>query len=203
MAQYATKIEAAAFSAELAALDDDQQDPLLVACSRMIDRLCEVPADFFQVAGAAAARTFYGDGTAFLRVDAYDPGTAPTVVMETGYDEPTWIEQGEPGAQFLVVNSQVKEQDVSQYGGADSRYVGWHNRVSVAVTAKWGYPSAVPDEVRQATLDLAIHTWRKADPARLALEGGTPAILNREIPPVVQMITDELRGRLSRKAAFA
>lgn len=202
MSVYATKAEIQKQAIEPDSLASVSWETLTGAASRIVDRLSDVPFNFFgKASGSPTSRTFYGDGTALLLLDPYAAATDPVVTMESGYNEPTWIQEGDEGRQYLVVNEELKQQSFAEFGSWVNRSTGWPDRVSVSVSADWGFTS-IPDDVKQATIEIALHTFRKADLAKLTVDGIDPTIANREVPPTVKLITDELRARYSRKFAF-
>lgn len=202
MSLYATKAEIQDQAVVPDSLRSRSWDGLIAGASRMMDQMCGVSADFFAKAGSSAtSRTFYGDGTAFLRLDPYAAATTPVLTMETGYDEPTWIEQGDEGCQFLIVNEELKRQDLTEYDSWANRFTGWPDRVSVAVSAKWGF-TEIPDEVKQATIELAIAMFRRNDPAKLRLNNIDTGYVRESLPATTKAVCARLKAKYSRDSAF-
>lgn len=77
------------------AATDGYLTKLIERASRFFDLAVGVTPQFFEPAGATvSARTFYGDGTNFLRLDAYVAGTLNTTIsVPEGYIAPTFIER--------------------------------------------------------------------------------------------------------------
>lgn len=163
MGQYATAVQFRAFAFQSVAADDAKYDALLLRASRLFDRACETEDDHFAVAGAASARTFYGDGSTYLRLDPYVAGSLTTVTMPTGYEVPDRVELGRDGSFYLV---RTFNEDGTLYTDRSilSR-PGWLVGVPVTVTARWGY-AAIPDDVVHVVIQKAIHLWRTNDPAQ-------------------------------------
>jgi len=107
------------------------------------------------------ARVFYGDGTNFLRLDPYVPGTlSGTIVMPDGYTAPEFTVMG----QYLALSADgllVSERPWLSLGG-------WLRGVPVTATAIWGYEST-PADVKQAVIELVIELARSSDPAFLKI----------------------------------
>lgn len=201
MAVYALEAEFRAHGIQTDDFGTASVDALLDAASRIVDRLAGVPANFFAPSDDTInARTFYGDGTAYLRLDPYKNAETPTLAIETDYDLPeNIIFTGVEGRQFAVANDQTKRLDLSEYNSSAGRFEGWPLRAAVTVTTKWGFTSLLPD-VKAATIELALHTWRKADPARFGVEGDVLTLLNSTIPPTTKLITSELYAEYARTA---
>ena len=169
MASYATPAEFRQFAHEPdeGAEGTDLYTPLLERASRAFDRMCEVADDHFAAAGAAAsARTFYGDGTDYLPVDAYTGSL--TVAMPSGYVVPGYVVKNGSLVRTYGDNAiRSSAYTGSYYGSFGDEFwdsVGWPAGIPVTVTAVWG-ESGVPPEVTQAVIALAIQWWRTTDPA--------------------------------------
>lgn len=163
MGQYATAVQFRAFAFQSQGADDAKYDALLLRASRLFDRACETEDDHFAAAAQnASARTFYGDGSTYLRLDPYVAGSLTTVTMPSGYEVPDRVELGRDGSFYLV---RTFNEDGTLYTDRSllSR-PGWLVGVPVTVTARWGY-AAVPDDVVHVTIQKAIHLWRTNDPS--------------------------------------
>lgn len=198
MGQYATAVQFRQFAFQSSAGDDAKYDALLIRASRLFDRAVEVEDDHFAAAAQnPSVRTFYGDGSTYLRLDPYVPGSLTTVTMPTGYEVPDRVELGRDGSFYLV---RTFNEDGTLYN--DQRWIlsrpGWFPGVPVTVTARWGY-AAIPDDVVQAVLAKAIQLWRTNDPAQQKA-----ADVDEESSPQLadwDMVVEKYRER--RAVAFA
>ena len=178
---------------------------ILKAASRLFDRAAGVKEGHFLAAGAASARTFYGDGTDFLRVDPYDVTTAPAVTMPSGYTAPDYAASADDRGSYLVrtygASALRSSFDFAGYHGSDDwgySAAGWPDGVPVTVTAEWGY-EVVPADVVQATLEIALHLWRNSDPVWMR-QANVP-VTPQAIPATAQLVADRYRAR--EMVAFA
>lgn len=198
MADYVDSEEVANFGHEFPGMmEGDAVTSLLTASSRLFDKQCEVRDDFFAEAGGAnaSARTFIGDGTSYLKVDAF-VGDVDDVTIED-YDVPDYtVIDG-----MLVVLDKTRPQS-SLAASYPQRFAGWRDGYPVTVSAVWGF-AEVPADVKVACCHLAIHLWRTADPAFATISNAEGAA-SREItiPDVAQRIINSYREKYSRRALF-
>jgi hypothetical protein len=177
-------------SASSQAISDSDLDKLIERASRYFDLLCGVDPEYFEPAGASAtARTFYGDGTHFLKLDRYVAGSLnATISVPSGYTAPTFTErQG-----YLQITS---EDGIPL---TRSRYFwseGWWPNVPITVTAKWGF-AATPEDVKHAVIELAVNLWRETDPANVKLVNLEGQPLREKYPPRVKEIADRYRVQI-------
>jgi hypothetical protein len=169
------------------AIPDDALEVLIERASRYFDLLCGVEPGYFDAAGSSAtARTFYGDGTHFLKLDRFVPGTLSTTIsVPSGYTAPRFTER----------------QGYLQLAGEDgipltrSRYAcaeGWWPSVPITVTARWGFEST-PEDVKHAVIELAVNLWRETDPGNVKLVNLEGQPLREKYPPRVKEIADRYR----------
>lgn len=187
---YVEVSEIADFAIEFAALSEDGQDRIAWSASRMFDEMCEVYAGFFNPAPAAAvppaastatARTFYGNGTKYLRLEPYASGS---------------IEDVEP-----------QDSTAPDYREADGMLITtdgstWRHNEAITVTARWGFDET-PDDVKQAVIALAIHNWRTADPARATIDAAGETVKIRQIPQQASMVAQKYRQQYAKRFVFA
>lgn len=193
---YATSDEIAQFTQEPTSLDAAGWEILLTAASRLFDKLCEVSDEFFAVnTEGSLTRTFYGDGTAYLKIPPFiEVEDTPTVTSDdytiTADD---WIVQG----QYLVwLDRTQRLGNVT----SEDRYTGWKLQVPVAVTASWGW-DAIPADVKMATMQIALSMWRQTDPA-FAVVSNTEKAVTPELPVFVTQIAEKYRKIWTDKAVF-
>lgn len=205
MNPYATGQEIAAFAQEFTD-DPDAQDILAGAASRIFDKLCGVEDGFFLPAGNAySLKTFYGDGTAYLKLPPYtaiNPSTP--VVIYNDEDETVEVPDYVERDGFLVIRGYVNgipTRDLMDAALTDS-FNGWPVNDKITVSAKWGF-TETPADVKQAVIQIAINNWRASDPAFTSIsQSGTPNTLP-EIPAQAKEIADRYRDAYNAKAVFA
>lgn len=170
------------------AIPVEEVEDLSERSSRLFDLVCGVEAGYFDAAGpTATARTFYGNGTQFLKLDRFVPGTLSTTLSyPSGYTALDFIERDG----YLVLtdtNGIVTERSPYCCGG-------WYRGVPITVTARWGF-AATPPVVKQAVIKLMAEMWRITDPSNqklLAIEG--QPISPQNIPPYVEAIAKRYRA---------
>lgn len=206
MADYIATDQLTAFAHEFAALSDaNAVDTLITAASRLFDNLCEVDEDFFAAAsGTYADRTFIGDGTAYLKLDPYiSLDDNPVAINEGTIEDEDYITDNVPEYAekegMLVVLAKTQRLRFSLDGG---RFEGWPEGKQIEVTANWGF-AAVPADVQMATVHLALHLWRTADPAFAQISNADNTVSVRTVPKVAEVVIDKYRERYSRRAIFA
>lgn len=185
MADYATLAEAKAYGYQSTAADDAILTAILPRASRLFDRYVGVKPSYFDKydgVAAASARKFWGDGTDYLQLDPYSSAQAITLAMPTGYTAPPYLESRnlpmtDDGQGFFLIRTYsnnesrfpfIKDANWDENAGAlfaaNITTVGWPEGVKVTITAKWGW-DAIPVDVTEAVLEMAIATWRGKDQA--------------------------------------
>lgn len=143
---------------------------------------------------AATARTFYGDGTNFLRLDPYVPGSLnTTLALPDGYTAPSFIQKDG----FLVRTStdgilSTRPRFFNNYG-----YGQWPIGVPIIATAKWGY-ATTPADVKLAIIEWVINVWRETDPTSLKLVNIDGMPLRESVPPRVKEVIKLYRLKTAR-----
>ena len=157
-------------------LDESTLEGLIERASRIFDDACGVAPEYFESADTdASERTFYGDGTNFLKIDPYVAGTLNTpLTYPDGYTDLEFIESNG----YLV-----RKSDTGVLLNHNS-CAGWYESVPVTVSARWG-TSDTPADVRHAIIELVINLWREIDPAQLKLVGVDNMPLREKFPPRV------------------
>lgn len=168
---------------------------LIERASRIFDQLCGVEPEHFEPAGVnATPRTFYGDGTYFLKLDPYVPGSLnATITVPSQYTAPDFIERD---GYLQITGSDGILLSRSYYDAAE----GWWMNVPVTVSAKWGYVDT-PQDVKHAVIELAANLWQETDPSNIKLRNLEGQPLREKYPPRVKMIADKYRIR-TKKALF-
>ena len=171
-------------TATTTALPDAELDALIEQASRFFDLECGVEPEHFKAASdTATARTFYPDGTGFLRLDRYVPGSLnATITLPSGYTAPEFVERNG----YLIRSSSSVL--------VDTRYRAdpWTIGVPVTVSARWGY-AATPADVKLAVIELVLNLWRETDPANVKLVGLEGQPLREKLPPRVAEIAKKYR----------
>lgn len=167
---------------------------LIEQASRYFDLVAGVKPEFFEPASATAtARTFYGDGTNFLRLDKYVAGSLnPTITVPSGYTAPTFIERDG----YLVLTTEDVGAIVSSLPPYPSwwRTTSWWHGLPIIVTARWGY-AATPADVKMAIIEMVINLLRETDPASLNLLDLERQPLREWMPPRVRAVAERYRIR--------
>lgn len=202
MADYVSEEDISAFGHEFDSLVGTSAISLLItAASRLFDNLCEVKEDYFAIAGdTATARTFYGDGTAYLKVDPFVPTPTPVITIPGDEYEIATTDWAIKDDQILWLD-RLAGNRYWPYDGVN-RYTGWHESVPVSVTAKWGF-TAVPADVQMAVIHLAWHLRRTADPAFAQISGVEGKAATLELPTIAQNVIDKYRAKYSQNFIFA
>jgi hypothetical protein len=182
---YATLDDVKRYAFRSGIKDDPIQEDVLLRASRIIDRYCEVPDGYFApFADQPTVATVIGNGTQYLRVDRYAPGTIASVLAADGRLAPEYSE-------------------VDGYLVALHRCV-WELGRPYEVTAKWGFLQTPPD-IAEATIELAIALWRQRDGAFLRVVGdvntGLGSISGQALPERVKLICE--RWRRKQPVVFA
>jgi len=187
---YATVAEAKA-EAEITDTDHDTVlGRLLDGAARMIDRYCRRP-DGFVADGTASARYYPGSGTAIQWIDEcaavsgvavkdsasddeddYTSWTLGTIGSTTEADvfpatgDPRRPDYNRTPYTFLVIGP---NGDYNYFTGG--RYVGprgfrpepasRRDVSTVEITAKWGYATEVPPDIKEATIMQAIRWYKR------------------------------------------
>lgn len=177
--------------ATASAIPDEEVESLLLKASRLFDLICGVDEGYFEAAGQAATnRTFYGDGTHYLKIDPYVSGSLnTTITLPDGYTAPEFVErQG-----YLVIsNSGTLSSRLAPFPCSG----GWFAGVPVTISARWGL-AAIPEPVKQVVIKWAAELWRITDPANqklLAIEG--QPISPQRIPPFAEQVAKRYRSNL-------
>jgi hypothetical protein len=202
MADYVTTEQVTEFAQEFGALTGSGPALLVTSASRLFDNLCEVSEDFFAVAGGSfIARDFYGDGTAYLRLDPYTAlNSVDPVVMDPDFDVDV-PDYTAIGGSLVVLEKTKQASDTA--ASFTNRYTGWPLNVKVTVSAKWGF-TAIPSDVQLAVIALAIVQWRTADPAFSVISSSEAAYTKTaSLAEVHQNTIETYKRRYSRRALFA
>lgn len=175
--------------ATTSALPDAELDALIERASRYFDLLCGVEPGYFEPADVSAtARTFYGDGTHFLKLDRYVDGSLNTTIsVPTGYTSPHFVARNG----YLQITS---EDGIPQTRSRYSCSEGWWSNLPITVTARWGFADT-PEDVKLAVIELATNLHSEVDPKNVKLVNLEGQPLREKYPPRVKEIADRYRVR--------
>lgn len=177
-------------SATVTALAPAELEALIEQASRMFDLECGVPEGYFNPVAipVPTEQTFYGDGTNYLRLPPYVPGSLDTSLsFPDGYTVPDFAELNG----YLVITSTTGV--VSAYPRfPDALWSGWHIGVPITVSAIWGWRET-PADGKMAVIELVINLHRETDPATLKLTGLEGQALRERIPPRVLEVAKKYR----------
>jgi len=179
-------------SATTNALPPAELEALIEQASRMFDLECGVPEGYFNPAPIpiATEKVIYGDGTNYLNLPPYIPGSLNTAItLPEGYTAPTFVEQGS----YLVLSSGGVLPPFNRFYNCS--WPGWYSGVAVTVSAVWGYRET-PADVKMAVIELVINLERETDPASLRLKDLEGQPLREKIPPRVLEIAKKYRGKI-------
>jgi hypothetical protein len=176
---------------------ENHLNDLIERASRYFDLVAGVAPGFFEAAGATAtARTFYGDGTNYLRLDKYVEGSLnATITVPDGYTVPTFIERNG----YLVLTTEDAGAVISSLPPFPSWWRdgrGWWAGLPIVVTAKWGY-AQTPADVKMAVIEMVINLLRETDPASLNLLDLERQPLREKMPPRVWEVAKRYREKES------
>lgn len=148
---YATLDDLKHYAYHAGVRDEVRWEDIIPRASRVIDGCCHVAPGWFRAAPQQACEQSYdGSGTRWLAID-------PLVCNSIQFVEYAFSESFTPdytlridkfGQHFLIA--------------ADGEC--WLEGDSVLITARWGWPS-VPEDVKEATIELAVAMWRQRDAA--------------------------------------
>lgn len=181
-------------------LSDDELDMLIEQASRYFDLECGVEPEHFEPVAAGyesteLERTFYGDGTHYLKLDPFVEGTISAVDLPVDYTVPDYVVRNG----YLVRTGSDHILPTVHRWGAWWPYSVWQEGLAVTVTAVWGY-SDTPADVKMAVIELVINLWRETDPATLNLLDLERQPLRERLPPRVLEVVK--RYRMNSSPAF-
>lgn len=222
---YATLEDAREYGYQSTEADDPILGKAITRASRIFDKVVGVADGYFAAGDSGqseSARRFDGDGTNYLQVDPYLSAATPTVALSLGLDSPTFLQSNpyqsgryaQTGGEFFLIRTYGDEETRfeglrtlgSELGavlnldmlGNTGMYVGWPDGIKVTVTAKWGW-DAIPSEVTEAVLEIAIAIWRGRDAAFARVVNlGDSQTINGALPDRAKLIADKYRmGRMT------
>jgi hypothetical protein len=175
-------------------LTDAELAALIEEASRYFDLQCGVTPGYFNPSPypVATERTFYGDGTHYLRVDSYVDGSITAVDLPAGYTAPDYVIRNG----YLVRTGSDHVLPSTHRWGVWWPYGVWEEGIAVTIEAIWGVGST-PADVRMAVIELVINLWRETDPATLNLLDLERQPLRERLPPRVMEVVKKYRMNTS------
>lgn len=141
----------------------------------------------------ATARTFYGNGMNFLKLDPYVEGSLNTTLT---------YPDGYTAVDFIQRNGYLIQTSTDGIASPFLRYSsGWYGGAPITVTAIWGF-DGTPEDVKAAVIELVINLWREIDPVSAKLINLDGMILREKLPPRVSEIARRYRFKCM-EVAFA
>jgi len=182
-------------SATTNSLTPAELDALIEQASRMFDLECGVPEGYFNPVEIpiATTKTIYGDGSNYLQLPPYLPGTL-SISVPANYTMPTYIEQN---GYLLITTSDGVAPPFGYFHNAF--WSGWWSGVAITVSAVWGWRET-PMDVKAAVIEWVLNLWRETDPATVKLVGLEGQPLRESIPPRVKAIVRKWRGKVGGPA---
>jgi hypothetical protein len=179
MADYVTTEELSDYLLGASAAADAKKASAVTRASRLFDRLCGVPNDYFSVADAdPTTKLITGNGSTILNLPPF-VGSLGVVIYEPETDWQQTIEDT-----FFVLKGRAPNQTLETF--RDRRFDafdrldyfdwqrdweptwGWHTRSvwrenrHYSISARWGW-EAVPEDVKAAVTQIAISLMRDLD----------------------------------------
>lgn len=176
-------------SATANSLPTAELEALIEQASRMFDRSCGLTDGWFNPVAIpiATEKTIYGDGTHYLRLPPYVPGSLnTTLTVPESYTAPTFTERNG----YLIINSSGFLPPFAR----DSVSSVWYAGTPITVSAIWGYLET-PADVKAAVIELVLNLWRETDPAQVKLINIDNQPLREKLPPRVEMAAKKYRWR--------
>jgi hypothetical protein len=183
---YVTAAELKNAAQESDSSGNDSWEALAKSVSRLFDRECEVPDEFFGPAAAGAtALSFRGNATEYLKVYPYIAGSLEAITID-----------GVAVTVPAIDNEYIESEDYLVFA-----YTLTKNAV-VSVSARWGF-AEVPGDIKQACIEQGLFQWRRKDLAFTDLSGVAPATIVAQFSPTFQAVVNRFRGLYSRQVYFS
>lgn len=153
---------------------------LAASASRVFDRACDVPDNFFAKASdTPTEKTFFLDATGFVELLPFVGEIA--VADENNIAIST--ENYELRDNFLVFKPET--------------IIGFTYSVvprKIRVSAKWGFAD-VPADVAQAVIEQAIFMWRRKDAAFADISGVSAAVVQQNLSATCQLVAAKYKEK--------
>jgi hypothetical protein len=182
--------------------DPDPKDTLLQTCLDDAEAILNTELGFTLTLATSGDRVVYGDGTAYLALPLYVPGSIDAIVPLTGYTVPAYVEQD--GILVTTDASGILYPSYSPYGYG-LPYISdplltaaglWSPRVPYTITADWGASADDMKVARRITLELAVQLFRFKDAGGaqvLGVEGAGAVVVKNSFSPIIQQMITRLK----------
>lgn len=174
-------------------VDDAILEPAIEAASRSID--ARTNRRFYADANASA-RVYIANSSYSVQVDDISSTTGFVVQTDTD-DDGTFDTTLTSGVDFQTapLNALAKGWPITSLEAVDTLWpVSSRYRPLVQVTARWGWPGAIPDAINQACLLLAGRLVRRYDsPLGVAGFGDLGAMMVRRVDPDIDVMLEPYR----------
>lgn len=181
-------------SIAVAAAKDRVLQQALDGATSIIDTLLGVT---FPTASSPGTRIVYGDGTDYLIPPAFVASSVTAVTAPTGYTVPDYT--AIDGILIVTRNDLIGPLYGSESLAARlySPLGGWLAGVPYTVAATYGY-SAVPDDIKEACLEIAVDLYRFKDAGSIKMVGveGAGVVSGKGLPPTAKIILDKRLAQL-------
>lgn len=132
---------------------DTAYDSLLDAICTRVQAIIELYLGFtFAAYTSATTKVVYGNGTPWLPLPPFEPGSVTSVVVEVASGTPAaitgWAEEGTGSSLYITGNP--------PYSG------GWRENVRYVVTADWGLGPTWPDALKEVAVELAANIFEES-----------------------------------------
>lgn len=165
---------------KMALPDEFIAEDLIVAASRVIDRLTQSRDGYFEKAPTdPSTRTYLGSGTHVLVIDLF-VGAINTIAYQDGSALPTY---------YISKNRYLLLEECNS----------WTAWSKIDISARWGFEE-IPADIGDAAAELVIVAWRERDPAYLRIIAETNpsvgSISGLGVPPRVREVCKEWRKKV-------
>jgi len=152
----------------------------------------------FTLSGAPGTQVVYGDGTDFLEPPAFVSGSVTAVTVPAGYTAPVYTVVD--GILIVTRDSLMGDMYVAETiaGRLYSPIGGWLLGVPYTVAATFGY-SAIPADIVEACLEIAVDLWRFKDAGSIKVVGveGAGIVSGKGLPATARELLDARIRRAS------
>jgi hypothetical protein len=174
-------------------VDDAILEPAIEAASRSID--ARTNRRFYADANASA-RVYIANSSYSVQIDDISSTTGLIVQTDTD-DDGTFDTTLTSGADFQTapLNALAKGWPITSLEAVDTLWpISSRYRPLVQVTARWGWPGAIPDAINQACLLLSGRLVRRYDsPLGVAGFGDLGAMMVRRVDPDIDVMLEPYR----------
>jgi hypothetical protein len=179
--------------------DPDPKDTLLQTCLDDAEAILNTELGFTLTLATSGDRVVYGDGTMYLSLPLYVPGSIDAITTLTGYTVPAYVEQDG----ILITTDANGVLYPSTFYGWPAIYDPfltapglWSPRVPYTITADWGASADDMKVARRITLELSVQLFRFRDAGGsqvLGVEGAGAVVVKNSFSPIIQQMITRLK----------